>query len=89
MLKRSCFRTPFGSQLVNVSQKLPKSARKHFYPIPIGFEKVSLSQTFSQNIDWRWKYSRKIRENFPQQIQMHLSKKPKTFFQIVMFLKSA
>ena len=29
--KRSCFWKPFGSQHVNESQKLVKSAEKHFY----------------------------------------------------------
>lgn len=32
MCKRSCFRTPFGSQRINMSQKLLKSARNHFDP---------------------------------------------------------
>ena len=33
ILESSCFRTPFESQRVHVSQTLPKSARQHFYPI--------------------------------------------------------
>ena len=30
--KRSCFRTPFGSQRVNIFQQPLKDARYHYYP---------------------------------------------------------
>ena len=49
MPKSSCFRTPFGSQSVRVSQTLVKSARNRFYPIfPLIQDK--LSRKFSLSI---------------------------------------
>ena len=43
MPETSCFRTPFRSQGVHVSQTLLKSARQHFYPnSPIMGDKLGL-----------------------------------------------
>ena len=44
--RRSCFRTPFGNQRVNVFQKPLKEARHHYYPFFLWISgKLSLKKT--------------------------------------------
>ena len=90
MSKRSLFRTPFGSQRVNGSQSMLRSARNHFYTtIPLISKKMcweklllvrsEISGLFPSTLTTDDKYSRQTRENFRQHIQMQISKKPKKF----------
>ena len=100
MSKGSCFRAPFSSQRVNGSQALLKSALHHFYLIfPLirderSWKKLLLVRSeilglFVNTLTADEKYSRYNREKFPQQIQMQLYKKPKTFSRLfIVFLKS-
>ena len=100
MPETSCFRTPFESKRVHVSQTLQKSARQHFY---LNFElttdklswKTSLSvrseisgllgNTFSAD----YMYCRHNWENFPQHVQTPLYQKPQPFSEIFFaFLQS-
>ena len=86
MHKRSSFWKPFGSQRVNESQKLLKSAEKHFYPISSLFwAKLSWIKSFLvrsetlgplvNTLTGDDKYSRHNRENLPLPIPIQLSKK--------------
>lgn len=90
MPKRSSFRTLFGSQCVNGSPTLRKSARHLFYPsFPPFSEKCSwktsllvrsemlgvIANTLTEN----HKSSSLKWENLPQAIQVQLFKEPKTF----------
>ena len=87
MNNRACFWKPFGSERVNESQKLLKSAEKYFYPTFSSFwAKLSqkrlfliwpdilelLDNTFTAN----YEYSRSNREDLPLPNQIKLSKKP-------------
>ena len=87
----SRFRTPFGSQRINASQSLLKSARHHFYTIvPLIWDKLSCKKLLlvrfeilglllnTMTIDH--KISRRNRYNFAQQIQMQLAGELKKFF---------
>ena len=90
MSKSSRLRTHFGSQRVNESQSLLKSARDHFYTIfqliwhklsckmllQVRFEILGLFLATMTNDD---EISRRNRDNFGQQIQMQLSQEPKIF----------
>ena len=83
MAKRGIFKQTFGSQHVNGSETLLKSARHLFYTT----EMLGLSVNTLTAGD---KYSRHNRENFPQQIQMHFSQKQNSFSEFsIAFLKSA
>ena len=90
MSKRSRFRKPFGSQRINGSQSLLKSARHHFYTLfqliwdkwtskkllLVRFEILAL---FLKTMTTDDKISRRKRDYFAQQNQMQLSQEPKTF----------
>ena len=89
----SCFRTPFKSQRVHVSQTLLKSARQHSYPnflLTIGklIQKIFLSVRseiwglFCNTLTPDHMYSRQNWENFPQNVQRPLSQKPQPFPEI-------
>ena len=75
---------PFGSQHVNESHKLMKSAEKHFCPTFLSlWAKLTLKKSFlvrSDNLGLlvtaNYEYSRHNRENLPLPIHMQLSKKP-------------
>ena len=101
MSKRSRFRTPFGSQRVNGSQSLLKPARHHFYTMVllildrltckklflVTFEMLGL---FLNTMTTDHEISRRNRDHFDHQVQMKLSQKSKTFYQVFFpFLKSA
>ena len=95
--KMSCFRTPFFSQSVSWTEAPLKSARQHFYPIVSSFWgkfswKMSLMSLLvgcetlglcPNRLTTDKKYSRHNRENFPQPIQVQLSKKQKSFSEIL------
>ena len=99
--RNSCFRTPFGNQRVKGFQTPLKVARHHYYPFfPWIPGKVSCKKTalvwlkilrlFFNTLTADDKYSCRNMQNFMQQIQTLLSKKPKTlsgFF--IPFLKCA
>ena len=99
--RRSCFRTPFGNQRVNVFQKPLKEARHHYYSFfPWIIGKVSWKKTallwleiftlFANTLTADDKYSCRIRQNFLQQLQTLLSEKRKTFsWFFIEFLKCA
>ena len=97
----SCFRTPFANERVNGFQRLPKSARHHYYPIfssipgklswkkppSVWYEILSLFVNALTSDD---KYSGSNMQNLQQQFQTPLSHKQKTlsgFF--IAFLKCA
>ena len=90
MLKRSCFRTSFGSHSVKESQKLLKFARQQFYPTlsplcdKLNWETSLLVRSeilglFVNTFITDGKFSRHNMENFPKPIRMQLSKKSSTF----------
>ena len=98
---KSCyFWKPFASQCVSESQKLLKSAEKHFSPNFLSFwAKLSWKKSFLVRFEILGllvntltgddEYSRHNRKNLALAIQMQLSKKPKTFCCIfIAFLKS-
>ena len=99
--RRSCFRTPFGNQRVNVFQTPLKVARRHYYPfIPWIPGKVSSKKTTllwskilrlsANTLTADDKYSCRNKQNFLQQLQMLLSEKRKTFSRFfIAFLKCA
>ena len=84
---RDFFWKPFGSERINESQKLIKSAEKNFYPIFSSF-RVKLSQKklflivseilglLDNTLTANYEYSRSNRENLQFPIQIKLSKKP-------------
>ena len=87
MHNRACFWKPFGSERVNKSQKLLKSAEKYFYPTFSSFwAKFSWKKLFLirseilgllvNTLTANYEYSRGIRKNLPLPIQINLSKKP-------------
>ena len=96
-----CFRTRFGSQCVNGSQTLLKSARRLFYLIISStLDKLSWKASFRaifkilglfiNTLTADGKYSLHNRENFPQPIWMILLRKPRTFCKIfIAFFKYA
>ena len=100
MHKRSCFGKPFGSERVNESQKLLKSAEKHFYPTLSSFwANLSYKKSFLvisdilglfvNTLTANYEYSRSDWENLPLRIQLQLSEKLKTFSQgFIAFLES-
>ena len=92
MSKRFCFRTPFGSQRVNGPQTWRKSARQHFDLIVLFFNSIveliwKTSLLVRLEILWLLgntltaddKFSRNVRENFPELIPMHLSERQNVF----------
>ena len=90
MSKRSRFRPCFGSQRVNGSQSLLKSARHHFYTffllilgklcckkfLLVRFEILAL---FLNTITSDGKISCRVRDDLAQQFQMQLSQEPTSF----------
>ena len=88
--KRSCFRTPFANEGVNGFQTLLKPARHHYYPLflsirgklickklpSVWYEILSL---FVNALAMDEKYSGSNMQHLPQQVQMPLSQKQKTF----------
>ena len=89
----SCFRTPFKSQHVHVSQTLLKSGRQHSYPnllltIDKLIQKISLSVRseisglFCNTLTPDHMYSRHNWENFQQHVQTPLSQKLQQLSQI-------
>ena len=87
MHKRASFWKPFGSEPVNYSQKLLKSAEKYFDPTFSSFwAKFSLKKLFSitpdslgllnETLTGNYEYSRRNSENLPLLIQIKLSKNP-------------
>ena len=90
MSQRLSFRTPFGSQRYSGSKTALKSARQNFYPIVSSSRdilswKVSLLVRseilglFVNTLTADYKYSCHNTENFLQQIQIALSRKPSFF----------
>ena len=91
MPESSCFRTPYESQLVHVSQTLPQSAPQHCYPkFPLTTDKISyeiflsvrseISRLFGNTLTPDHRYSPHNWKNFPQDVQTPLSQKPTTIF---------
>ena len=101
MHNRDCFRKSFGSERVNESEKLLKSAERYFFSIFSSFrEKLSFKKLFLirsetlgllvNTLTANYEYSRGNRENLPLQIQIQLSKKPLIFCSFFFaFLESA
>ena len=90
MHKRACFWKPFGSEPVDESQKLLKSAEKYLYGnFPSFSAKLSEKKLFLigceilgllyNTLPRNYQYSRINRENLPLLIQIKLSKKPEIF----------
>ena len=88
--RRSFFRTPFGNQRVNGFQTTLKDARHYYYnflpwiPGKLSWKKTALLwskilRLFANTLTADDKYSCRKMENFPQQLQMLLSQKRKTF----------
>ena len=84
---RAFFWKSFGSERINESQKLMKSAEKNFYPIFSSFRaKLSQKKLFlieseilgllDNTLTANYEYSRTNRANFQFPIQIKLSKKP-------------
>ena len=93
MSKTSRFRTPFGSQGVNGSQSLLKTARHHFYTtVLLILDRLSCKKLllvrfqilplFLNTMTTNDEIFRRNRDHFGQQIQMKLSQKPKTIYQV-------
>ena len=93
MYKKFRFRTPFGSQRVNGSQILQKSAPENVLAIVSLFRDKLSSKTslivrseilglFFNTVTADDKYPCHNRKNIAQSIRMQLSNKPKTFFKI-------
>ena len=90
MYHGNCFLKPFGTERVSESQKLMKSAEKHFYPT-FSFlrAKLSLKKLFLirseilgllvNTLTANYQYSRSNRENLQLQIQITLFIKPQNF----------
>ena len=101
MFKRSCYRTLFGNQRINGFQTLPKSARRHYYPIfpwirdILSWIKLALLwcdilRLFVNTLTADNKYSRSNIQIFAQQLETPLSQKKKTFsWFFIAFLKFA
>ena len=81
MRKRSCFWKPLGSERVNQSQKLLKSAGKYFYPTFSSFwDELSYKRSLLvrseilglviNTLTATYEYSRSNRENLTLRIQM-------------------
>ena len=97
---RACFWKPFGSEQVNESQKLLKSAKKYLYPtFFIIWAILSMEKLFSirseilelldNTLTGNYEYSRCNAENLPLPIQIQLSKKLWTFYgSLLKFLES-
>ena len=86
MHKRASFGKPFGSERVNLSKKLLKSAEKYFYPIFLSFlANLSSKKLFliiseilgllSNTLSANYEYSGSNRESLPLPIHIKLSKK--------------
>ena len=87
MHDRPSFAKPFGSERVNSSKKVLKSAEKYFYTTLSSFSaKLSEPKFFSirseilgllvNTLNVNYQHSRSNRENLPVPIQIKLSKKP-------------
>ena len=90
MLSRASFWKPFGSERVNESQKLLKSAEKYFYPTlswfwtKLSWEKLFLIRSmilglFDNTLTANYEYFRSILQNLHLPIEIKLSEKPSTF----------
>ena len=101
MHERSCFRKPFGSERVNESLKVLKSAEKYLYLTFSSFW-ANLSQRKSflvrsellgllvNTLTANYEYSRSNTDNLPLPLQRHLSEKLKIFSAcFIAFLESA
>ena len=100
MPESSCFRTPFKSQRLHVSQTMLKSARKNFYPnFWLTKDKSSqktclwfrseISVLFVNSLNADHMYSRHNWQNLSQHVQRPLSQKWETFSAIfIQFLNS-
>ena len=86
MRNRASLWKPFGSERVNETQKLLKSAENYFYPtFSLFWTKSSWKKLFStrseilglldNTLTGNYEYSRTNRENLPWPIQIKLSKK--------------
>ena len=97
--RKSCFRTPFGIQRVNVFQTPLKVATHHYYSIfswisvKLSWKKTALLwskilRLYANTPTADDKYSCRNMQNFLQQLQTLLSQKRKTFFGFfIAFLK--
>ena len=90
MYNRDCFWKPFASEHVNESQKLLKSAEKHFHPTfswfwgMLSLKKLILIRSdilrlFVNMLTANSEYSRSNRDSLPLQIQTKLSAKTNIF----------
>ena len=90
MHKRACFWKPFGSEPVDESQKLLKSAEKYFYPNfwwfwakliekKLFWIRCEILRLLYNTLPTNYQCSRINRENSPLLIQIKLSKKPEIF----------
>ena len=100
MFERSCFKTPFQSKRVHLSQTLLKSARQDFYRnFPVTKDRLTWKTSLSvrseisvlfvntSNVDHR--YSRNNCGSFVQYLQRPLTQKQETFSGIlIIFLDS-
>ena len=99
--RKSCFRTPFDNQRVNWFQTPLKVAKHYYYPFfpwisgKLSWKKTALLwlkilRVFVNILTADDKYSCRNKQNFPQQLQMLLSEKQKSFsWFFVAFLKFA
>ena len=92
----ACFQKPFGSERVNESEKLLKSAEKDFCPnfsafwAKLSYEKLFLlrseiSGLFVNTLTANLKYSHSNRETLRLPTQIKLSKKPSIFSDFFFF----
>ena len=100
MFERSCFKTPFQSKRVHVSQTLLKSARQDFYcNFPLKKDKLTqkrsvsvrseISVLFVDTSNAGHRYSCNNCESFVQYLQRPLTQKQETFSGIfIIFLDS-
>ena len=96
----SCFRTPFTSKRIHVSQTPPEPAKQHFNAnFPLIYHKLSWKTSslvrseilglFGNMLTADQMYSRQRWEKLLQQVQRLLSQKRKTFSEIfIAFLES-
>ena len=94
MRESSCFRIPFHSQSVKVSQTLLNPERQGFHPnLPLiwnkliwktsGLVRSKILELFFNRLTAYHIFSRQIWWKLPQQAQTQLSSKPKSFSEIV------
>ena len=96
MHNRACFWKPFGSEPINESQKLLKSAERFFYPtFSLFWAQLSQGKLFLirseisgllvNTLTANYEYSRSNREYLPFPTQIKLSKKPWIFSKFFFF----